>query len=279
LADFLSDRISPALRAKELDAAVWDDPTNPGIRDLYAQSLLFAGDAAGALKQVTLSVYNSPWLDDHFYLTQTYRKLLSPAERDAVEKGLQMAVEKRFKNAVWALGGLYGALGQQDKRAQLFRSAAVREPDPKSREDLLIEAGGSYAGADDPARAEEELRAATKLDPTDYRPYSILATRVYARHKDLTAAKAVVNEGIAAGGDPLELYLGLRATEIQPDSADAFYQLGLAEEAGYQYFAAERDFSRAVELAPTNGTINAHLQDFQHKVAAGSIHDSGLASP
>jgi O-antigen ligase/tetratricopeptide (TPR) repeat protein len=312
------DRIPAAARANELARAVWLNPTDPEIRDLYARSLLFAGDSAGALKQVTLSVYNSPWLDNHFYLSAQNRNRLLPAEREAVEKGLKMAVAHHFENAVWVLGGLYAAQHRLAEQARLFDvTAAANETDPKLREDLLIEAGKAYANADDPTSAEKELRAAAKLDSTDYRPYSILATMVYAPRKDLAGEKAAVNEGIAAGADPFELYLALadasktignldaeeaalseaisvrpsdfavvsrlasaymkenrfdqavlweqRATEIRPDSAEAFYQLGLAEEATYQYFAATKDFKRAVELAPGDAQIKAHYVEFQRQ--------------
>jgi len=327
----LGGRISAAARADELARAMWLNPTDPEIRDLYARSLLFAGDSAGALKQVTLSVYNSPWLDNHFYLSAQNRNRLSPEEREAVEKGLKMAVARHFENAIWALGGLYGALGQYDKQQGLFSSAAASEYNPKLRRELLVEAGRAYANADDTAWAEKELRAAVKLDSTDYRPYSILATMVYAQRKDMAGAKAVVSEGIAAGADPFELYLALadasktignldteesalseavsvrpsdfaavarlasvymkgkrfdqavlwgqRATEIRPDSAQGFYQLGLAEEAGYQYFAADRDLNRAVELAPHDVAIKAHYRDFQRRVGSDSLHDVTPPSP
>jgi len=69
-----------------------------------------------------------------------------------------------------------------------------------------------------------------------------------------------------------------RAIEIHPDSADAFYQLGLAEEAGYQYFAAERDLGHAVDLAPKDSTIRAHYQDFHHKLA-GSLQPAEVPAP
>jgi Tfp pilus assembly protein PilF len=81
------------------------------------------------------------------------------------------------------------------ERRAIFRSAAGSEPDLKSCEDLLIAASMAYANSDDQARAERTLHAAAKLDPTYYRPYSILATTVYASRKDLrffadTAAKS-----------------------------------------------------------------------------------------
>jgi len=330
MVNLLLGRVSPAPRAKELETAVWDDPTNPGIRDLYAQSLASAGDTAEALRQVTLSVYDKPWFENHFYLTVPYRDRLSLVERDAVEKGLKMAVARHFENAVWVLGGLYGAEHRLTDQARLFENAAATETDPGLREDLIVAAGESYAWAKDPVRAETELRTAEKLDPTDYRPYTVLATSIYAPRRDLAGAKTVVAEGIAAGADPFKLDLALadaaktmggldteeaalsravsarpsdfeavtrlagvyvdekrldqavlcwrRATEIHPDSADAFYQLGLAEEAGYQYFAAERDLGHAVDLAPKDSTIRAHYQDF-HRKLAGSLQPAEVPAP
>jgi len=327
----LEHRISTALMATELEAAVWDDPLNPRIRDVYARSLLLAGDPAGALGQMTLSVFNSPSLDNHFYLTPNYMKLLTHAQRDAVEKGLQMAVTKHFKNAVETLGGLYFAWNQVDKEAWLFTRAAANEPEPDLRTELLIAAGQAHASTDDPALAERELLAAAKLAPADYRPYAILATRVYAPNKDLTTAKAVLSEGILAGADPFELYVGMadasktlgdladeeaalseavsiapanfevvsrlasvymrenrldeaikwwwRAAEIRPNSPEAYYQLGLAEEASYQYFAAERDLGHAVGLAPANGAIKSYLRDFQRRIAAGAIRERDASRP
>jgi O-antigen ligase/tetratricopeptide (TPR) repeat protein len=327
----LGSRIPADARANELARAVWLNPTDPEIRDFYARSLLFAGDSVGALKQVTISAYNSPWLDNHFYLTTRNRNRLLPAEREAVEKGLKMAVAHHFENAVWVLGGLYAARHRFAEQARLFEGTAASETDPKLRENLLIEAGRAYANAGDLVWAEKELRIAAKLDSTDYRPYSILATMVYAPHKDLAAAKAVVNEGIADGGDPFELYLALadatktignldaeeaalseavsvrpsnfaavarlasvymkekrfdqavlwgrRATEIRPDSAEAFYQLGLAEQATYQYFAAIKDFGHAVELAPGDAQIKAHYIEFQRQGAARELHQSDASAP
>jgi len=221
LAELLSDKVSPALRAKELEAAVWDDPTNPGVRDLYAQSLLFAGDTADALRQVTLSVYNKPWLDDHFYLTAPYRDRLSPHEREAVEKGLKMAVAHHFENAVWVLGGFYAFEHRESDRARLFDDAAASESDPKSREDLLVAAGQSYAWGHDASQAEKVLRTAIKLEPTDCRPYANLASIVYASRNDLAGAKTVVDEGIAAGADRFELELGLADAAKKIGNLDA----------------------------------------------------------
>lgn len=61
--------------------------------------------------------------------------------------------------------------------------------------------------------------------------------------------------------------------------AEALYELGLVEEAGYQYFAAERDLGRAVDLAPQDAVLKAHFQSLQRKLAAGSVHEAGASGP
>jgi O-antigen ligase/tetratricopeptide (TPR) repeat protein len=60
-----------------------------------------------------------------------------------------------------------------------------------------------------------------------------------------------------------------RATEANPGSADAYFYLGVAEESDYRFSDAERDLSRAVQLAPANAGYRAHYLDFEHKVARG----------
>ncbi len=64
-----------------------------------------------------------------------------------------------------------------------------------------------------------------------------------------------------------------RAAEADPRSAEAYFYLGVAEESGYRFSAAERDFAWAVRLAPTNAGYRAHYLDFEHRVAQ-SIRNS-----
>ena len=59
-----------------------------------------------------------------------------------------------------------------------------------------------------------------------------------------------------------------KATTIQPDSADAYYHLALAEQAAFQYSPAGRDFRKALELAPDNAEIRSSYLAFEKKLAA-----------
>ena len=58
-----------------------------------------------------------------------------------------------------------------------------------------------------------------------------------------------------------------QATQSNPQSAEAYYYLGLAEEGDYGFSDAERDLARAVQLAPTNAGYRAHYADFERKIA------------
>jgi O-antigen ligase len=259
MATVLGGRISPSARAKELAAGVWLDKTNPALRDLYAQSLLFAGRPADTLKQITISVYNSPWLDDHYYLTVDNRGRLTPADRAAVEKGLEMAVAHNFKNAVWALAGFYGGLREFANESELLIKAAGAEPDPALRESLLVAAGLAEADGGRPAASEKYFREAMALDPANPDSYSGLATRVFGPQKRIDAARALVDEGIRNGADPFTLELALAdaaeiagdnstmekalldASDIRPSDDEAALRLG-------ELYMSEKRFDQAVLL-------------------------------
>jgi O-antigen ligase/tetratricopeptide (TPR) repeat protein len=59
----------------------------------------------------------------------------------------------------------------------------------------------------------------------------------------------------------------LRATQADPSSAEAFYQLGLADEGAYEYFAADKAYQHALNLAPNDQRFRAHYAAFRQKVA------------
>jgi tetratricopeptide (TPR) repeat protein len=63
-----------------------------------------------------------------------------------------------------------------------------------------------------------------------------------------------------------------KAAKIKP-SAEAFYELGLADEGAYEYFAAEKNYQQALALAPTNQSLKASYEQFCQKLAQAK-HDS-----
>ncbi len=64
-----------------------------------------------------------------------------------------------------------------------------------------------------------------------------------------------------------------RAIEIRPDSADAFYQLALTEEADYEYGQALHDLARGLKLAPDNAAISNHYRELPRAIAGHSDHN------
>jgi tetratricopeptide (TPR) repeat protein len=58
-----------------------------------------------------------------------------------------------------------------------------------------------------------------------------------------------------------------RATELSPQSAEAYFYLAQAEEGAYQYAAAKADYQRAIALAPDHPEFKARSLDLAHKIA------------
>ena len=54
---------------------------------------------------------------------------------------------------------------------------------------------------------------------------------------------------------------------INPNSADVFYQLAVAEEGRYGFAAAEQAYARALELAPDNKGVQSRYEELKRKVA------------
>ena len=58
-----------------------------------------------------------------------------------------------------------------------------------------------------------------------------------------------------------------RATRVDASSAQAFYELGLADEGAYEFFAADQAYQQALALAPTDESFKAHYASFRQKLA------------
>lgn len=61
-----------------------------------------------------------------------------------------------------------------------------------------------------------------------------------------------------------------RAAQLKPDSAEAFSDLGRAEEVAYEYFAADAAYRRAVTIAPGDGGLRQQYAAFRQRVADNS---------
>ncbi len=81
--------------------------------------------------------------------------------------------------------------------------------------------------------------------------------------------------------DRAAMYLN-RVTDITPNSADLFYRIAQAEEAGYRFAAAGRAYARALELAPKNEGYRERYEAFRERVENNRVtseHGAGSMEP
>jgi O-antigen ligase/tetratricopeptide (TPR) repeat protein len=308
----------PALRQREQWAAVWLDPNQPLVRDIYAQSLLLSGNKKEGLRQISLSVAHSPVANTHYYLEPRLIEWLLPDEQAAIANGFEQAVSAGVYHSLRNFADFYAALGRYEDAARMHVEAAGQEASAQSEMELLVAAGQEYSQADDYKNAEGALRRAIAIAPDDPKPYAELMRAVLGPQMNLRAAWRLVDEGVANGVDPYQLNLALarlarslndhetaesaylkalkyqpsfeatlelgqlyidetrfpravltldQATDLNPQSAPAFFSLGQAEEGNYDYSAAEKAYARATQLDPENRFYRAMYLDFQRRTA------------
>jgi tetratricopeptide (TPR) repeat protein len=260
--------LPPAQRAEELRAAVWLDPTDPFSRDRFAHTLLDDGSTAAALKQITISVADSPELENHFYLERRILPWLSPGERDAVEQGFSFAVAHDYAGAVDNFASYYDQLGDLKSEAALLETAARSASSGRRRANYLTRAGVAYANAGEPSVAEIAFRAAIAAAPSDAAAYERLIAYVFVPQKDYSAARNLISRGIEAGASGFALNLSLaqaaqvagdyaqaraaleKALKLRPGSFAATMEMGRLEMAAKQPGRAAQWFTRASRLEP-----------------------------
>jgi O-antigen ligase len=193
----------------EYEIAVQLEPANPYIRDLYASALLSAGRRDEGLREITASVFHSPSLSTHFYLSEGLVRRLSETEEKAVEAGFKKAVAGDFDGSLEALAGFYERRGRLADLARLHEEAAEEKSGSRAKADLLMKAAAVYVRVKDKPKAEALLFAAASLIPDDPGPYRQLVTMIHAPAKDFSGAARAVEKGIQNGADPVSLLLAL----------------------------------------------------------------------
>jgi tetratricopeptide (TPR) repeat protein len=228
---------------RELNTSVWLDPTDPYKRDSYASMLARHGHLQQALTEVTLSVFNSPTPQTHFYLSKDLARWLAPATQAAVEKGLKQAVAAGFPGAFRGTGEYYSLLNLPLKEAALYADAASRTSDAAQRMNFLVDAGKAYAAGGYMLTAEGFFRAAMEQAPGDPAPYVALVKSVYGPDRDMQSAKAAMDEASKVGNsDPYDLDLALADAAREAGDIDA-------QESALKDAAAERPEGGEVLLA------------------------------
>lgn len=235
--------MSEPAQMRELDTAVWLDPTDPYKRDTYASMLARHGQLDRALAEITRSVFDSPTPATHFYLRPDLVRWLAPATRAAVEQGFKRAVAADFPGSFHGIGEFYASLNLPLKEAALYADAAARAADPEHRMHYLIEAGKAYAAAGYMLAAEGFFRAAMQSAPGDPAPYLALVKYVYGPDHDMHSARQAIEQAIAVGNnDPYILYLALADAAEQARDVEA-------QENALKDAAAERPQGSEVLLA------------------------------
>lgn len=194
---------------KELKAALWLDPTNPHLRDVYAGALLMAGKKEEGLREISRSVVNAPSFSDHAYLNGRFFPWLSADEKNAVEHGFKEALARDYPGAMGGLASFYERTGRFADQGKLFEQAAARTRDVAAGADLAVKAAHGYLKAGDPKRAETLLRKAISIQPDDPRSYHALAILIYAPQKETERINKIISEGIKNGAPSFELHLAL----------------------------------------------------------------------
>jgi len=320
LARLLSGPAQRPMRAAEIRAALALEPTNPGARDLRAAELMAAGERQPALAALTLSVFDSPDIATHAYLSGRIIPWLSSKEQEAIIAGFKQAAAAGYWPATDSLALFYENLpGRANDEGEFLAQAAASAKDKRERSRLLTRAGLAFINGGESARAADVLRGAIAADPRNADAYRYLAAGVYAPAKKIAEARAVIRQGMAAGAPAAPLYQALadaelanhdiggaqaalesaaqiepynfalalrlgdlyasdnkfdravtwlrKANRLNPESGQAAFDLAQAEEANYQFAAADRDYVRAIARDSGNQGYRATYAEFKKRVA------------
>jgi Flp pilus assembly protein TadD len=266
---YLLERELPdAPRTRELEIATRLDPQSPFAHDALAVDLARRGERAAALAAIEQSVFVAPQASGHFYLRARLAPYLSGDEVEAIERGLARAREARREEAAVTLAGLYGMLGRHADEARVWAEVAREREDPDERFAALRAAGIASLAAREPAPAEQRLRDAVALRPSDTSAQSRLIEAMAARGASYEALREATRHAARSGADAYRLHVAIAeaarergdeparvaaledAVQVRPSVAELHLQLGLAYLDAHRYERAARALRRAAELDP-----------------------------
>ncbi|MGA8568404.1 MAG: O-antigen ligase family protein [Candidatus Binataceae bacterium] len=226
----------------ELEAAIWLDPNNPAGRDRYVQALVSEGKEQEALSQISTSVYLSPNLGGHAYLSPRLMPWLSGKERGAVESGLRAAVAHGYEGSVDSLAQFYSVEGRELAAAGVYEDAAQGERNTTLQLHYWLAAGEAYANAGKRDKAHQLFTAAMELAPENPWPYRDLIALVYGPEKNFSSATRAIQSAMNNGIRPAPLYLSLA------EAAGSVEDNKTAEVALRQAVSYEPSFSNLMRL-------------------------------
>ncbi|MGB8681315.1 MAG: O-antigen ligase family protein [Candidatus Binatus sp.] len=268
LTALLGDRMPLEERMREMQIALALDPMNPYTRDAYMRELAGAGRGDDALKQMELSVYNSPAPRTHPYMSDRLIGWLSPDERDAIGRGIKRATAEQVPGALEAAATFYDGVGKYSDEASLYADAAQHAPDSHAQYLYLVSAAAAAARGADFKRAQSILEQAIAIEPDQTRAYYALTMNVYVPQKDIAGVKHTVAQAIDNGIDSYEMEALLAAAAQtmgdlpaaieaikqiavdRPDSFEVTIRLGELYGQNHDFNQAVIMLTRAIQLRP-----------------------------
>jgi tetratricopeptide (TPR) repeat protein len=275
-------------KQREMETAVWLDPTNPTPRDALAELLEGEGKVTEELAEIKTSVFNSPSDTTHPYLASRVVPWLSPAMQVAIKLGYQRAVAANFQGVLDYLGLFYEQTGQYFEEAAMYEYAAGLAADPDAQYRLLVAAGHAYALAGNMDDAQKQLNAAAALEPDNRVAYESLIGEVFAPRNDFGAMKQTVKEAIRNGVDGYDMWSAMATTTAEmgktkvaeeatkqaltyrPGSIEDVIGLGNLYLAGGDSDSAVRTMEKAVDMRPNSAVAYynlAHAEEVAYQYA------------
>jgi len=206
MARLAAERSSLAEQSREYGIAVWLQPADVNLRDLYASALLREGRREQALKEIRESVRLFPSLASHFYLHNGVIPWLAPEEKLAIVDGFESAADPA---ALENLATFFERTGDFNDQAKTLERASLQAKDVNTKIENALKAGHAYIKTKDSAKAQELFQNVIALRPADARAYQALAVFIHAPAGDRDQIAKTIDEGIRQQGDPLSLYLSL----------------------------------------------------------------------
>jgi tetratricopeptide (TPR) repeat protein len=214
--------------------AIWLSADESPLRDALALRLWQRGDRTQALVEFEMSMHDKPAFAAHQYLElgsdldptspqnrlhalssgdslRARLRLLDPAIRDAIERGLRGALDggdvPNHRVTVSDLATLLEASGRYGDAAAVLEEWGRSAP---SEDGYLRQAAANHLAAGNSVAAERALTEQLARTPDDGELYRVLAVDVYAARRDFDAANLALSAGHRHSTDLLPIYQGMR---------------------------------------------------------------------
>ena len=184
------------------------------------------------------------------YLRDAADAYLSIGQMDSAAKVLQLAIDAEPDNA--------------DNYAELI--ARVLAPRGQFAQVQSLMATGIDQGADACKLALSVVNGANALGRADFAEQA-LDTALKADATSFDCTMAMGELCLSSGRNARAMLLFGKATELRPDSAVAYMELGTAADRNYDYFNAEKAYERAASIDPRNPDVKERLEGFKRKLA------------